>query len=176
MGPGPRGVVLLIAGGGLVIVLTFLLATLVVPTEPPTLSVEGVELRPNQVLLLGTEDPDGPLGEQPLSRDLVFSRVRASAMPPGTSGYFSADWVGSAGQTMQITGEVTAGAQARTGAGLTVVLSFDGLTFISNDGECWLEPSTVSPEVEGILRCEGLDSVDGTATIEALGRVRVGGT
>lgn len=175
MGPGPRGIVLLVAGGVLVVALTLLFALVVVPTDPPTLNVDGVELRPNQVLILGTEDPDGPLGQQTISRDVVFSRVRASSLPTGTSGPFSADWVGSAGQTMQITGQVTAGSQTRTGEGLTVVLSFDGLTFISNGGECWLEPSTVSPVVEGILRCEGLDSVDGTATIETVGRVRVAG-
>lgn len=175
VGPGARGALLLVAGAVGAVLVTLALAFLVVPREAPSITVDGVDLRPNQMIVLGLLDPAGSgTGAETISKDVVFSRVIPETMPDGPdTGPFAASWVGSAGQRMQISGTLVRDQAVATGAGISVNLSFEGLTFISNDGECAVTASTLAPDVEALLTCEGLTSVNGAATIDVVANLSV---
>lgn len=175
VGPGARGALLLAAGAVGAALVTVALAFVIVPREAPSITVDGVDLRANQMIVLGLLDPSGSgSGAETISKDIVFSRVIPEAMPDGPeAGEFAASWVGSAGQRMQISGSLVRDQAVVTGEGISVNLSFEGLTFISNSGECTVTASTLSPDVEGLLTCEDLTSVNQAATIDAVANLSV---
>lgn len=175
VGPGARGALLLVAGAVGAVLVTVALAFLVVPRQAPSITVDGVELRPNQMIVLGLLDPSGTgTGAETISKDVVFSRVIPERMPDGPdTGEFAASWVGSAGQRMQISGVLVRDQAVVTGEGISVNLSFEGLTFISNSGECTVTASTLTPDVAAVLACEELASVNGAASIEMVANLSV---